>query len=46
METETTWSEFLNGGNTTVEQTPVSEEKNNPKDQDHQSHSQESQQES
>ena len=46
METETTWSEFLNGGNTTVEQTPVSEEKNNPKDQDCQSQSQESQQES
>ena len=46
METETTWSEFLNGRNSTVEQTPVSEEKNNPKDQDCQSQSQESKQES
>ena len=42
METETTtWSEFPNGGKAVVEQILESEERN-PKEQDYENHSQES----
>ena len=41
METKTTtWSEFPNGGKAIVEQILASEEINNPKEQDCESHSQ------
>ena len=43
METETTLSEFPNGGKAIVEQILASEEKINPKEQDCDSHSQGSQ---
>ena len=38
IETETTWSEFPNGGKAIVEQILASEERN-PKEQDYENHS-------
>ena len=40
METETTWSEFPNGGKGIVQQVLVPEKEINPKEQDWESHSQ------
>ena len=40
METETTTSEFLNEGKVMIEQIEATEERNSPKEQDCESHSQ------